>query len=225
MEKGYFISFEGNETAGKTTAAARLYQALHAAGLQPVLVREPGGTEIGEAVRSILKNPTYGKMALSTELLLFAACRAQLVQEVILPALAEGKVVVADRFLDSTTVYQGIVREQPIVALQTITEFACRKREPDLTIYLHVELETIHKRLAQRGGPLDRFEQEGDPFFQKVKDGYEYLVSLNPRRIRPIITDPLSEAAVADQAFDLARAGIQSSGCLVLRNGMLGAWA
>jgi dTMP kinase len=224
MDKGYFISFEGNETAGKTTQAALLCEALQKDGFETVAVREPGGTGIGESIRSILKNPTYAEMALPTELLLFAAARAQLVQEVIRPALAEGKIVVADRFHDSTTVYQGIVREQPILALQTITDFACHKLEPDLTLLLHVELDTIHKRLAQRGGQLDRFEQEGDPFFQKVRDGYQYLATVNARRIRPIITDPLTIEEVAEASRCLTNRGIQTSGRAVLRNGILGSW-
>ena len=218
---GFFLSFEGNETAGKTTQAPLLCKSLEAEGFEVVSVREPGGTEIGEAVRSILKNPTYKDMALATELLLFAACRAQVVKEVIEPALAAGKIVVADRFHDSTTVYQGIVREQPILALQAITEFACAKLVPDLTILLHVELETIHKRLAERGGKLDRFEQEGDEFLKKVRDGYEYLQLTTPARIRPIITDALTIPEVAEHALCLTKAWLNRSGREVVRNGVL----
>jgi len=182
--KGTFISFEGSEGSGKSTQIERLVRRLEQHGRQTLVLREPGGTPIGEEIRHLLLHHTSnGAMAAETELLLFAASRAQLVRERIDPALAAGKVVVCDRFLDSTTVYQGAARRLAIESVHAINQFAVGGRRPDLTLLLDVPVEVSVVRLAQRaGGQRDRIEREDAAFFIRVRDGYLALARTEPKR-------------------------------------------
>ncbi len=178
------ISFEGSEGSGKTTQIARLATRLEDAGLEVVVTREPGGTDVGEEIRNLLKHAKAGQsMCPETELLLFAASRAQLVREVLLPALTSGKIVLCDRFLDSTTVYQGAARQLSADPVHNINTFAAGELVPDLTIVLDLPAEIGLDRVRSRsGGSLDRMEQENIEFYRKVREGYLLLVKSLPQR-------------------------------------------
>ena len=181
---GFFFSLEGSEGCGKSTQITMLRSFLSAKGVEPVMVREPGGTDLGEKIRHLLQHDEAGEgMSAEAELLLFAASRAQLMRELIFPELAAGRLVVADRFLDSTTVYQGIARGLDASAVQAINGFATANRKPDLTILLDVELEVGRARAAGRVGDPDRMEREPDAFFERVRDGYLQLAAAEPERI------------------------------------------
>ncbi len=181
---GWFISFEGSEGCGKSTQIRLLAQQLEKNGLSPVVVREPGGTAIGESIRHLLKHdPHAHQMFPETELLLFAASRAQLVREVILPALQEGKVVLCDRYLDSTTVYQGVARQLASDPVQAVNEFAIGNLLPDATLVLDIDAEEGMRRASARSnGKPDRMESESIDFYQRVRQGYLVLAQSLPQR-------------------------------------------
>jgi dTMP kinase len=176
--RGLFVTFEGIDRSGKTTQARLLCDALADDALG---VREPGGTEAGERVRSILKDPAV-PLAPETEALLFAAARAELVSAAILPALAEGRVVVSDRFLDSSLAYQGGARGLGIEDVEAVNRFATRSLRPDLTFLLEIPPADA----ALRTGESDRFEGEGSTLQEAVLAAYERLIELDPGRWRRI---------------------------------------
>ncbi len=188
---GIFITFEGGEACGKSTQVARLaahLRALLGTG-RVITLREPGGTPIGEEIRALLKS-VERSLALepAAELLLFAASRAQLTREIIRPALAEGQIVLADRFLDSTTVYQGVARQLDAGAVQFINAFAVDGLLPDATLVLDLPVTVARERLRERaGGALeladDPFDAESDAFFSAVRAGYLTLAAEEPRRV------------------------------------------
>ena len=196
--RGKFITFEGSEGSGKSTQIERLVARLHENGLETFVTREPGGTELGEEIRNLLlHHRAGGAMQPETELLLFAAARAQLVRERIAPALAAGKVVICDRFLDSTTVYQGAARRLAPEAVARINHFAVGHHIPDLTLLLDVPVEVSHARVRNRGtGQPDRIEKESAEFFTRVRDGYLALAQAESRRIAVVdSTQPLDTVA------------------------------
>ena len=179
MAPGIFITFEGSEGCGKTTQIERLARRLAAGGSdrQVLTLREPGGTPLGEEVRRLLKHTAPGwSVAPEAELLLFAASRAQLVRETIAPALAAGRVVLCDRFLDSTTVYQGVARRLEPDRVSAINEFAAGSLRPDVTILLDLPAELALGRARRReqaaGQGPDRMEQEPAVFYEQVRAGY-----------------------------------------------------
>jgi dTMP kinase len=176
--RGLFVTFEGIDRSGKTTQAGLLCDAL---GDQALGVREPGGTEAGERVRAILKDPSVG-LSPEAEALLFAAARSELVAEVILPALEEGKVVVSDRFLDSSLAYQGGARGLGIEDVEQVNHFATRGLRPDLTFLLDLPPGDA----AARAGESDRFEEEGAGLQEAVGVAYERLMRADPERWRKI---------------------------------------
>lgn len=178
------MSFEGSEGSGKTTQVGRLAAQLNASGREVLVTREPGGSAVGEHIRHLLKHAPAGEgMCPETELLLFAASRAQLVRHVIEPALNAGKYVICDRFLDSTTVYQGAARRLPLDAIVAINHFAVGNNVPDLTIILDVSEEVRRTRMIARGETADRIERESGDFFERVRKGYIALAEGNPNRI------------------------------------------
>ena len=183
-----FITFEGTEGGGKTTQITRLAQRLQKAGQTVRVLREPGGTPIGEEIRHTLKHsPNNAAMTSEAELLLMNASRAQLVREVIRPALASGEIVVCDRFYDSTTAYQGYGRQLPLAVVEKIISFAVGDTKPDLTLLLHVPLEVSEaRRRARENGPVvrDRIEQADRAFFERVEQGFAALAAAEPSRIR-----------------------------------------
>jgi dTMP kinase len=182
---GKLISFEGSEGSGKSTQIARLAGHLQKIGREVVATREPGGTEIGEQIRNIIVHNSKGdEMCPETELLLFTAARAQLVREVIAPALSRGAIVLSDRFLDSSTVYQGIARNLAPGPVNEINRFAVGPVMPHLTIVIDVPTEVSLARIRQRASDLpDRMERENISFYTKVREGYLLLAQQWPERV------------------------------------------
>ncbi len=193
--RGKFITFEGPEGGGKTTHARRLVEQLQAAGRQVLYTREPGGTPTGEAIRDILQHDKAGEAPCSeTEVLLFAASRAQLVRHVIIPALERGAWVVCDRFADSTTAYQGYGRGFPVEQMIAINEFAINGAQPDLTLLLDLPVSDGFARLQQRGGQKDRIEREALEFHERVRAGYLAMAQRWPERFRVVdVRRPVEE--------------------------------
>ena len=182
---GKFITFEGSEGSGKSTQIARLASYLQGLGREVVTTREPGGTEIGEQIRNIIVHNAKGdEMCPETELLLFTAARAQVVREVIAPALARGAVVLSDRFLDSSTVYQGLARNLAADPVRAINQFAIGGVMPQLTILIDIPTEVSLARVRGRASNLpDRMEREGQTFYKKIREGYLQLARECPERI------------------------------------------
>jgi len=184
---GLFISFEGSEGCGKSTQIGRLAARLRDSGREVIHLREPGGTPLGEKIRDLLKyDPAGTGMTPEAELLLFASSRAQLVREVIRPAIARGAVVLCDRFLDSTTVYQGVARALDPKEVVAINTFAVGGTLPDVTLLLDLDATEGKRRASARKGPADRMEQEESGFYEAVRRGYLKLAADNPSRIAVI---------------------------------------
>jgi dTMP kinase len=181
---GLLISFEGSEGCGKSTQIRLLQARLEKAGLRARTLREPGSTAVGERVRDLLQHEkqVHG-MVPEAELLLFAASRAQLVREVLRPALAGGETIILDRFLDSTTVYQGVARGLPLAAVAAVNAFAVGEVMPHLTIVLDMDVELARQRILASGRELDRMEQQPIEFFERVRQGYLQLAAQHPQRI------------------------------------------
>jgi dTMP kinase len=181
--KGVFITFEGSECCGKSTQSKLLYGYLRDKGYPVVFLREPGGTKISEMIRKILLDPANNAMAADTELLLYMASRAQTVSEVIKPALAQGKLVLCDRFLDSTVVYQGYGLGMDISFIRSMGAFATAGLSPDLTILLDLPLK---EALDGIGAKKDRIEQRNFAYHRKVKNGYLAIARKEPGRVKVV---------------------------------------
>jgi dTMP kinase len=204
--RGILNSFEGSEGSGKSTQIAHLAEQLQAAGRKVLSTREPGGTEIGEQVRNIIVHNSKGdEMCAETELLLFAASRAQLVREIIAPNLIKGVIVVCDRYIDSSTVYQGVARSLSLDPVQQINQFAVGTVLPDLTIVLDVPTRVSLARIQQRASDLpNRMERENIDFYKKVREGYLVLARSMPRRFF-VVNGTLSEEKVSKLIWDEVR--------------------
>ena len=196
---GLFITFEGTEGCGKSTQINALAARLQDQGQQVLQTREPGGTPLGEAVRNLLQHDEAGAgMSPEAELLLFTASRAQLTRERILPAIAKGEIVLCDRFMDSTTVYQGVARNIDSQAVAAINRFAVGEARPDLTILIDLSPEVGMARVHARcDGQLDRIEQEAIEFFQAVRAGYLKLAESEPERF--LVLDGSASVEVLEQ--------------------------
>jgi dTMP kinase len=196
--KGIFITFEGTECSGKTTQIAALAQRLRALGHTVRVLREPGGTPIGEEIRHTLQHSEANRaMTPEAELLLLNASRAQLVRQVIRPALAAGEIVLCDRFYDSTLAYQGHGRGLDFKQIQRIVSFAVGRTRPDLTLLLMVPIAVSEARRRARPAGRDRMEEADRAFFQRVESGYEAIAAANPRRIRRLDATAPAEAVAA----------------------------
>jgi len=193
-----FISFEGIEGSGKTTQIKRLLTWLSRSHRPVLHTREPGGTEIGDAIRQILLHPQHTEMVPEAEILLFSAARAQIVHEVIRPHLQQGWIVICDRFYDSTLAYQGYGLGMPLEALQQITAFATGGLQPDLTLYLDIEAEAGLRRKAQTPEEWNRMEAKELAFHRRVRDGYLALAQAEPERWVIIAADQ-PEAIIQSQ--------------------------
>lgn len=180
MREGYFISFEGGDGSGKSTQIQILREFLEDRGYDVIITREPGGTPISEKIRSIILDKANSEMDDMTEALLYAAARAQLVSQVIRPALEEGKVVICDRFVDSSMAYQAYARGLGD-SVKTINAFAVGDCMPDLTILLKVNPQVGSSRIGNR--ERDRIELASSDFHKKVYEGYLQLEKLYPERI------------------------------------------
>jgi dTMP kinase len=179
-----FITFEGSEGSGKSTQADRLGARLRRHGVLYLLTREPGGTPIGESVRELLQfAPHNSNMTPETELLLFEASRSQLVREIIEPALERGMCVIADRFFDSTTVYQGAARKLDREIIQRLNAFAVGDCVPDITFVLDVDAATAESRMQREPRKADRMEQQPAEFYDCVRDSYRALATREPERL------------------------------------------
>jgi len=179
-----FITFEGSEGSGKSTQADRLAARLQRCGIPYILTREPGGTPIGETIRELLQfAPHNSDMTSETELLLFEASRSQLVREIIKPALARGMCVIADRFFDSTTVYQGAARKLDREIIGRLNAFAVGDCVPDITFVLHVDAATAQSRMQRELRKADRMEQQPAEFYERVREGYRDLAAHMPKRV------------------------------------------
>ncbi|WP_108471360.1 dTMP kinase [Rhodanobacter thiooxydans] len=185
IARGKFISLEGGEGAGKSTLLAGLREYIERHGIALVQTREPGGTGVGEAVRAIVLDPAQHGLAAETELLLMFASRAQLVREVIEPALAAGQWVLCDRFADASYAYQGGGRGQPAERIAELERWACAGVKPDLTLLLDLPVATGRARAAGRGD-VDRIEVEADAFFERVRASYRERAAAEPQRFRVI---------------------------------------
>jgi dTMP kinase len=185
--RGLFITFEGGEGCGKSTQIRRLAASLGSRGREIVTLREPGGTPLGEEIRNLLQyDRSAGEISPEAELLLFAASRAQLVREVIVPSLNRGAIVLCDRHLDSTSVYQGVARKLESRDVDMVNRFAIGTLLPDLTLLLDLDAGEGLRRAALRGGPADRMEGEAAPFYEAVRKGYLDLAAREKERFEVI---------------------------------------
>src|SRR5919201_261931 len=179
-----FITFEGSEGSGKSTQVQRLAARLQRSGVPHLVTREPGGTPIGETIRELLQFASHNsEMTPETELLLFAASRSQLVREVIRPALDRGTCVIADRFFDSTTVYQGAARKLDRQIIERLNTFAVGNCVPDITFVLNVDAATAQARMQHAARKPDRMEQQPAEFYERVREGYQELAAQYPERV------------------------------------------
>jgi dTMP kinase len=170
-QKGFLISFEGMEGAGKTTQCQLLEKKLQAEGFETLIVREPGGVPISEKIREIVLSPEFKDIAVTTEVLLFQAARAQLFAQLVLPALDQGKVVIMDRTRDSSLVYQGMVRKIGVRWIERLNDYSTQHTVPYLTFLLDLSAKTGMER-RRKMGKLDRIEQEGVALQEKVTKAY-----------------------------------------------------
>lgn len=197
MKRGMFITVEGTDGSGKSTQIEMMKNYISSKGIDVVLTREPGGTMISEKIRSIILDPENTKMADTTELLLYAASRAQLVDEIIRPAILQGKTVIADRFIDSSYVYQGFGRGMGLEIIDTVNKAAVDGILPELTLFFDISPEIALERRIKSSG-ADRIEKEEMDFHIKVYNGYKKLASDNPQRIKTIDSDRSVEEIAAD---------------------------
>lgn len=181
-----FISFEGPEACGKSTQISLLQAHLTKLGLKVLSLREPGGTELGERLRPIIKDPSL-KINPLAQLMLFLAARAQIVEESIQPALKNGQIVLCDRFIDSTEVYQGpLMGQDGVDFCSSLNQRVTQNLLPNLTLVFDLDLMDVKKRLAHRNGPIDRFDQYQDTQHQNLIQAYRLLAQKYPSRIRLI---------------------------------------
>ncbi|MDZ7640315.1 MAG: dTMP kinase [Bryobacterales bacterium] len=205
---GFFVTFEGMDGSGKGTQIDLLVKSLQSEGIEAVVNREPGGTIIGRQIRAILLDAANTHLQPTAELLLYFASRAQAVEEVILPALQSGKVVISDRFTDSTAVYQGAARGLGPDVVALLDAVSCQGLVPDLTILLDIDLDTSIARAAARnaesGSKETRLDEESRDFHAKVREGYLALAAAHPARIR-IVNGNRRPPQIADELQALLR--------------------
>jgi dTMP kinase len=201
MSRGYFITFEGLDGSGKTTQLRKLATWLESEGHKVVTLRQPGGTALGDRIRTILldsrSEATLGAIAPLAEMALMFADRAQAIHEIILPALAEGAIVLCDRYTDSSEAYQGAGRELGSERILAMHRAVCDNLQPDLTLLLLPSLDSSLQRarrrnqrdVQQKGADENRFERESDDFYRRIYDAYETIAAREPHRVAPIRDD------------------------------------
>jgi dTMP kinase len=197
--RGRLITIEGLDGAGKTTVANALAARLAELGIEVALLREPGGVPAAERIRALVKDPT-ARIGARAEALLYAAARAQLVEEAIEPLLAAGSWVLLDRFVDSSLAYQGAGRALGVDLVRDVNLFATGGLRPDRTLLLEIEPALGRARTSARGEPVDRLELERDEFFQRIAAAYRELADQDPERFR-VIDATQSAGAVVDDAL------------------------
>lgn len=207
-QPGRFLTLEGTEGAGKSTNLAFIQTWLTEQGIDHIVTREPGGTEIGEAIRAVLLNKDFTAMQDETELLLMFAARAQHLKEKILPAIEQGKWVISDRFTDATYAYQGAARGMSFERIALIEEWVQQGFQPDTTFIFDLPVAIGMARVASRGGETDRFEQEKHSFFEKVRAAYLQRAEQAPQRYARLDASlPLEDvqAAIVKRLEDLIK--------------------
>lgn len=205
---GFFITIEGPEGAGKTTVFHHLAAMLSEEGVDLITTREPGGIRISERIREVILNPEHEEMDGKTEALLYAAARRQHLVEKIEPALKEGKVVLCDRFIDSSLAYQGYARGLGIDEVLTINQFAIGRTMPDLTLFFDIDPETGLERIAQnKGREVNRLDSESISFHHKVCEGYKEVLKRYPERMA-IIDASQSLEDVINSAYRAVKSSI-----------------
>jgi dTMP kinase len=197
---GLFLSFEGGEAVGKSVQAARLAESLEGRGRDVVLTREPGGTPFAERIRDVLLHAREVDLAPEAQALLFSAARAQHTRDVIRPALVEGKIVIADRYFDSTLAYQGYGLGADLEGLRAMTRFAVGALVPQRTFLIDVPVAVTLSRLGIRSGAArwDRFHGDDRAFYERVRDGYLSLAAAEPARFVVVNGDRPEETVAAD---------------------------
>lgn len=212
---GKFITLEGTEGAGKSTNLKFIEAWLNQQGIEVVVTREPGGTEISEAVREILLDKRYDQMTAETELLLMFAARNQHLQEKIVPALEAGKWVVSDRFTDASYAYQGAARGLPYTRISELEHWVQQGFYPNMTFVFDLSIEEGMKRVKKRGEASDRFEQEQKEFFEKVRSAYLHRAKQAPQRYEIIDAShslPIVQDQVANKLEQLCKVAGKKQG-------------
>lgn len=199
---GCFITFEGGDGAGKSTLIDTLHSYLEKMGRSVIKTRAPGGTKVGETIRSLLLTKSDVPLSERAELFLFLADRAQHVDEVIRPALADGKVVLCDRYNDSTVAYQGVARGFKPDWTRSLCDFATSELEPNLTLYLDIDPKVGLSRVMNHGAQKDRIESEGISFHEKIRAAFHKIASKEPSRFH-ILDASKSAADVFEQALKI----------------------
>jgi len=205
MKKGFFLTFEGPDGCGKSTQAKLMADYLTAQGQNVVLTREPGGTPLAEMIRELILTPTAEQLVPMAEILLYAASRAQHVERLIKPSLAEGKIVVCDRFIDSSLAYQGFGLGRDLRVIKEINRLAIGDFQPNLTFLLDIDTETALKRIGGRTGQTvratDRIEARNIQYRQRVRDGFLTIAAAEPR----IVTVATGTKSIADLHAELLK--------------------
>ena len=211
MSKGFLVSLEGPEGAGKTSVLEALIPILEDRGVEVLTTREPGGVLIGEKIREVILDPSHTEMDPKTELLLYIASRRQHLVEKVLPALAAGKLVIMDRFIDSSVAYQGFGRGLDIGAIDWLNEFATDGLKPDLTLYFDIEVEEGLARIAANSDrEINRLDMEGLDLHRKVRQGYLSLLEKEANRIVKIDASlPLDQVIENTQELLFDRMGLR----------------
>ena len=211
MSKGFLVSLEGPEGAGKTSVLEALIPILEDRGVEVLTTREPGGVLIGEKIREVILDPSHTEMDPKTELLLYIASRRQHLVEKVLPALAAGKLVIMDRFIDSSVAYQGFGRGLDIDAIDWLNEFVTDGLKPDLTLYFDIEVEEGLARIAANSDrEVNRLDMEGLDLHRKVRQGYLSLLEREGNRIEKIDASlPLDQVIENTQQLLFDRMGLR----------------
>jgi len=206
---GFFITFEGIDSCGKSLQARKLARKLEANRVPVLLIRDPGTTPISENIRAILLSVRNQGMCFETELLLFAAARAQMMHETILPALNAGKIVLCDRFYDSTTAYQGYGRSLDLGIINILNQFASHERAPDLTFLFDITIETANKRHEASRREKDRMETVDLDFIKRVRNGFLKIAQAHPHRVQ-VIDGERSIDVIAEEVWQSIESKIKS---------------
>ncbi|MFN4215144.1 dTMP kinase [Exiguobacterium sp.] len=210
--KGMFITVEGPDGSGKTTQLQLLVRALTEKGYEVVTTREPGGTKVGNSIREVLLSPEHDEMTARVEMMLYAASRAQNVEQIIRPALSRGAVVVCDRFVDASIAYQGFGLGYDLEQILALNEWATGGLKPDLTFLFDLSPTQASNRMKDRG-QLDRIESRDEAFHQRVYDGFQTLLGEHPDRMVRIDANETIES-IQDEVFDITLERLRERGVI-----------